>query len=130
MNPALSKARLALRLQALSQWAAILVIGIGSLVILRWVLDISPLKGVLPDLVTMKFNTALCFILSGVALVRLRAGPPRLVLVFSTVVAIIGLLTLIEYLFRWNLGIDQWLVRDIASTQNPYPGRMSPLTAL
>jgi len=124
-NPQLSA-----RVQAGSRLAAYTVIGVGSLVILGWLLDIASLKSVLPDLGTMKFNTALCFILSGVALMRLRAGPPRLVMVVSVLVALIGLLTLIEYLFDWNLGVDQWLVAEAASAQIANPGRMSPVTAL
>jgi PAS domain S-box-containing protein len=96
-----------------------------------WLLDIEVLKSVLPGLVTMKFNTALCFILSGIALVLLRTGPQRVVIGLSTIVTIIGLLTLTEYIFGWNLGLDEWLVHDLpTAVQTSAPGRMSAVTAL
>ena len=77
----------------------------------------------------MKFNTACCFILSSVALMQLR-GRPRLSMLIGVLVALIGLLTIAEYLFNWNPGIDQWLVLDAAGASTAYPGRMSPVTAL
>jgi PAS domain S-box-containing protein len=43
----------------------------------------------------------------------------------------IGLLTLSQYLFNWNLGIDQLVFREIAgAVGTSHPGRMAPNTAL
>ena len=42
-------------------------------------------------------------------------------------VILVGLLTLSEYVFRTNLGIDQLLFKDLA--QLPFPGRMAHITA-
>jgi PAS domain S-box-containing protein len=126
MNDALSNPRLVARLQALSRAAAILVITVGILVIVGWLFNIEILKSVLPGLATMKFNTALCFMLAGVGLLRLEAQP-RVTQVTAVIVILIALLTLTQYLFGWDLGIDQWLVRDSAAIN---PGRMSQITTI
>ena len=85
------------RLQTLSRLAAIIVILIGSLVILGWVFNIALLRTFLPDMTTVKLNTALCFIVSGFVLLRHRTGPSRLMLVCGIFVIAFGLLTLLEY---------------------------------
>jgi PAS domain S-box-containing protein len=51
-----------------SQILALLVIGLGGLVLLGWVLDIQLLKSIFPEWVTMKVNTALGFLLAGSSL--------------------------------------------------------------
>ncbi|WP_242060524.1 methyl-accepting chemotaxis protein [Aerosakkonema funiforme] len=56
------------RLQNLSRKASIAVIAIGCTVILGWMFNIPLFKSVFPALVSMKVNTALCFILAGAAL--------------------------------------------------------------
>lgn len=51
-----------------SKGLAIFVGIAGALVMLGWIFDIGILKSILPGRVTMKFNTAVCFILSGMTL--------------------------------------------------------------
>jgi two-component system sensor kinase FixL len=74
----------------------------------------------------MKFNTALCFVLSGAAL--WSRDRPAVRIGLGVLVALIGALTLGEYLSRADFGIDQLFVRDAANGGKP-PGRMSPATA-
>ena len=129
MDRALFNPRLVSTLQALSRLSAALVIVVGCLVIVGWLFNIAPLTSVLPGLATMKFNTALAFILSGVALLSLQ-GSPRITQLAASLIAAIGLLTITEHLFSWDLGIDQWLVPDhISPSGTVFPGRMSLVAA-
>ncbi|MDQ3812825.1 MAG: PAS domain S-box protein [Armatimonadota bacterium] len=121
--------------KAFARAASVAAILVGFLVLVGWGLDITILKSILPHWVTMKANTALCFILAGVALWLLRMEPvaprPRRVAqVCAAIVALIGFLTLSEYLCGWDLGLDQLLFRDLRPTGTQYPGRMPLLSAL
>lgn len=119
----------------ISQLASLLVMAIGCLVLLGWQLDISLLKSGFPGMSsTMKPNTALCFLLAGCSLRLLQFQRSRLHYRVDRgtagLVIAIGLLTLSQYLFGWDLGIDEWLFRDVVSSTTPYPGRMGVNTAL
>src|SRR5947209_5493873 len=84
----------------------------GGLVLIGWLLDIAPLKSVWPGLVAMKANAALAFVFEGCALWMLGSDPAdpfagrrrRFGQVFASIVVLIGLLTLGEYFFGWDLG--------------------------
>ncbi|MBA3868071.1 MAG: PAS domain S-box protein [Anaerolineae bacterium] len=117
------------RLQMVSRVAATMVIAIGCLVITGWLFNITIFKSILPGLATMKFNTALAFVMAGIGLLVLRTQP-RVTQIVAIVIIVLGLLTISEYLFGWNLGIDQWLIHETASPQNLYPGRISIISAL
>jgi signal transduction histidine kinase len=112
---------------------------VGFLVLIGWIFNITFLKSIFPDLVSMKPNAAVAFILSGLALAVLARRSRQLtveknnrIILFAALgVILIGALTLFEYLFRWDLGIDQLLVREGTYTVNTFmPGRMSPLAAI
>ncbi|MEO8392020.1 MAG: PAS domain S-box protein [Chloroflexota bacterium] len=119
---------LATRIQTLSRRAALLVTVVGSLVIAGWLFDIEIFKTVLPGLVAMKFNTALGFMLAGTGLLSLRRRPD-ITQAAALLILLLGLLTLCEYVFGWDLRIDQGVVPDLLTPLNNYPGRMSPVTA-
>jgi hypothetical protein len=113
---------------------AILSVFTGAVVLIGWAQDIAVIKSIHPDWVAMKANTALCFILIGVAM--LASSPPssvlslRLARLCILLCALIGLLSLSEYLFDWNPGLDQWLfVEPPQTTGTSHPGRMAPDTA-
>ncbi|TAF05081.1 MAG: response regulator [Nostocales cyanobacterium] len=129
---------------------------IGSLVLIGWYFDIDILKHGFPGSpATMKANTALCFLLSGlslwlsqiIAVQRSSLGetegevnninsPRRRVFYlwlsrfFAVTVTGIGLLTIIQYLLGWNFGIDELLFRDLPIVvTTSHPGRMGFNTA-
>jgi len=133
LNPAVLATKLA-------SLATILAIIVGVMVLVGWAFDIAVLKSILPGWVAMKANAAVCFILIGVALWLTarqhsahRTLHPAILLarLCGLLAGLIGLLTLGEYIFGWNPGIDQWLVREAAGAVGTSdPGRMAPETAL
>jgi PAS domain S-box-containing protein len=109
---------------------------VGVLVVGGWVLDISWLKSILPNWAQMKVNTAVCFVLAGAALALQAVEPTaparrRWGRIGAVVVLLVALLTLGEYGFKTNLGIDQLLLmQPTAASSTAYPGRMSPAAAV
>jgi two-component system NtrC family sensor kinase len=78
----------------------------------------------------MQYNAALCVLLGGLGLLALVGERVRLAIVCGLVVAVIGLLTLYEYLFGLNLGLDQFFLQPFTTVRTSHPGRMAPQTAL
>ncbi len=129
-----SNLRLIALFRTISKIAGAIAIFIGALVLVGWLTNSTALKSIFTGLATMKANTALAFILSGLSLLLLTGSgvgkrPLRIAQILASTSALIGLLTLSEYLFNWNLGIDQLLFKDLAGGTSP-PGRMAIATAL
>jgi len=112
---------------ALSGTLAILL---GSIVLTGWAVHSSLLIQVAPNLAPMQRNTAVNFILSGIALLGIVIGRPPLTLIGSAITAAISAGSAFEYLFHTNFGIDELLGVAFIATQSPDHGRMSPTTAL
>ncbi|HEU0293940.1 MAG TPA: ATP-binding protein [Anaerolineales bacterium] len=116
--------------------AANLIVVVASLMVLSgWLLNIPLLKSLLPGLPAMRFNTALSLLLVGISLWLLKdeetdSTKNRLGLILIGLVLLLNLLTLSEYLFGWNLGIDEFFVKDLDSPPELYPGRIAPLAIL
>jgi PAS domain S-box-containing protein len=116
-------------------------IGVGVLSLLGWILGIGVLKSVIPGGVIIKPNAAIALVLCSMSLWLLRsrgASLPsgigkRVGRTLSAFVAVVGLLSLSEHLFGWDLSIDQIFFLDddpweaFGSTR---PGLMAPITAL
>ena len=114
---------------------AILAMLIGLAVLWGWLFGITALKSVLPELVSMKPNPALGLFLAGLILL-LQTLPLNgktilsLKLVSIAAILLIGILTLGEYIYDWNTGIDQLLFHESADTPlTVHQGRMSILAA-
>jgi len=104
---------------------------VGTLVLLGWLFDVPALRTLLPGTNPMVASTAACFILTGVSLGLQRRpagqGARWAARTLALAAAAVGLLKLSEYVFGWNLGIDQTLG---AINPGPFPGEMALLTAI
>ncbi len=124
-----------------SKLACVLSALVGLSVLCGWVLDLPLLRSVIPGAVEMKANTALGLVACAAALwlltsgLAVRAGGRASGLSIglsrwlSVGVAVLGLATLSEYTFDWNLGLDELLFEDNAAAFNQVRGRMSPYSA-
>ncbi len=118
--------------RTIARCGSILLMLLGILVLLGWVFHVGVLTSVLPGRITMKANTAIGFLFLGISLFlstrsRQSRGTQLSCAISASIVISLGLLTLLEYLFHADLGIDQLLFRDVA--QLSYPGRMAHITA-
>ena len=78
----------------------------------------------------MSFNTALAFVLTGVALVALARRRPRAALAAGVFDAVLGAMILAEYALGRSLGIDQLFVKAYLSAPHVVPGRPAVNTAV
>lgn len=102
---------------------------VAFLVLMGWFYNIDSLKTLLPQLASMKFNTAIGFGLLGFGLLLIRQRP-KVSRLLSIVVVTLAILTLCQYALGWELGIDELFVKDTATAIANYPGRMSVVTAI
>lgn len=124
------------RASGLSTGSSLLAIAVGACVLLGWQFKIDPLLRVWPGLASMKANTAAGLVLAGLALWALvpeRIAPLRKGLgqCSAIVAAWIGLLTMAEYAYTIDLGIDQLLFTEPpGDVGTAAPGRMGLNTAV
>jgi diguanylate cyclase (GGDEF)-like protein/PAS domain S-box-containing protein len=115
--------------------SVIVVLAMACLVFYGWAFHISSLMSVFPGLVTMKANTAVGLAFAAISLWLLLPGEsPHLrghfARLLALVVILIGVITLCEYIFVLDFGIDQLLVKDPnGSLGTSSPGRLAPMTA-
>ncbi len=112
---------------------------IGAVVILGWVTHTPILTSLSSVWVAMKVNTALGFVLAGTAILFLLGcdkssessiyrWPAK---ICAITLLLVGGLTVIEYMFSLNLGIDElFLKQEEANLGVAIQGRMSPFTAV
>ena len=123
------------RFKRSSQTISVIVFCLGLIVLVGWIFDVPVLIMLLPKWPTMKVNSAIGFMLVGLALFlvhlehRSRYAAP-LSKVCAAPVALIGLLTLVEFFFNVDLRIDQWLIPESRANFPNTLGRMAPVSAL
>ncbi len=101
---------------------------LGTIVIFGWFTQNLTLLRILPSFDTMRFNTALGFSLAGAGLIASAFKRTQVFRVCGAIVGLIGALTIIEYAFGVDIGIDQLLMKDTISAT--YPGRVGLPTAI
>ena len=107
------------------------VAALGTLVLLGWALDIEQLRRIPPDPIVMLPNTAVGFIMTGIALWLLRRPRAsdtgkRVAQGLAVAVLLLGLVSFIERLSGLSVGIDQLLFADTVAR---YPYRPVGLMA-
>jgi|GEM_PF-3257187 len=123
------------KLKTFSHLSGLFTIAVGLIVIAGWVFNLTALTSFVPSSTSMKGNTALGFILSGVAFVILFKDSfgglnKKTAQFLSLILFTIGILTLAEYIFNQDFGIDQLFYSvDDKVFLNASSGRMSANTA-
>jgi PAS domain S-box-containing protein len=142
MEAALTASRqsvLQARLTSASAVSGVIVLAAGCAVMVGWLFDVTILTSLHPRLVSMKPNTALCFVLIGISLWLARRNGGRLPdrsqqwirRIAAGIVCLMGAATLVEYGFGYSLGIDQWLIAEPpGAVATAYAGRMAVNTAI
>ncbi len=101
------------------------MLGLAALVLLGWAFDLRGLQSFVPESAGMKANSAVAALLAAVALLRRNH---RDLPFLSIAVFLIGALTLSEYAWGTNFGIDEFFFRDTSFIF--YPGRISQYTSI
>lgn len=116
-----------MRRGAVAAFAAVLLL--SGAVVLAWHLHWRAPIQLVPDSVPMPYNTALCLAVSSAAYL-LHAGRRRIAATAAAAsVALLGGLSLAQYLSYSDFGIDQLFMRDYLRPFALHPGRMSPVAA-
>jgi len=124
------------RLRLFCNASCMAAIVVGCLVLCSWIFHIERLRPAFLGSASIEVNTSLCLIFLGVSLWMLLPDPPRKAhrywgLFFGALVASIGAITMIEYVFGLDMRISQLLLReDIGVIATRFPGRMPPITAM
>jgi len=127
------------RLSVFASVVSAFSIAVGLSGLAGWKFHVLALTTWGADPVTMKANTAFGFVLVGVSLWLLRKkGAPSVAWLrkaagnsVAALAGLLGALSMMEGILRWNFGIDQLLVVAPPGLQadSPAPGLMSPITA-
>ncbi len=123
-------------LKHFSKISSILIAIFGFLMLLGWVFNISIFESPGPNFSTVKSDLALCFVLIGLSLFLIQTKiinkhNQKIINILAVIVVLIGVLTLIEYIFSFNLGIDQIMFKEApGAIDTLYPNRMEFIAAL
>jgi signal transduction histidine kinase len=111
------------------------VILCGALVLVGWAGNIAVLKSVIPGFISMKANTAVGLMTLSLASLLLShqssSFQKNLGLLLAALIFLLAILTLCEYLFTKDFGIDEFLFLDPDAMKTRWPpGRFAPITGV
>jgi len=115
------------------QFTAICTIALGTIVIAGWLFNIQLLTTIIPGYVSMKFNTALLFVLTGFILYTIATQKwNQARQVSSLVLLLTGSCTFFQSVLDLNIGIDEFFMKDrfIMEKGTVVPGRMAQGSSL
>jgi PAS domain S-box-containing protein len=118
-------------------FCSVLSITFGLWVLAGRVFHLQALNNILPVQVVVEANGAICFVLIGLSLWAARKEQPTVFFwklagkVAAAIAYVVGLLSLLEFVFGWDLGIDQLLftARSEDLLGSVRPGLMPPIAA-
>lgn len=117
----------------LVRYAALFSLAVAVITLLGWIFDITFFKSIKSSWAAIRANTSIAFIFASIALLftcsmsRLHWFISKFA---SLIVLLIGGITVAEYVFNWNSGIDELLFKDNTTVGTGVPGRMSPFAAI
>ena len=103
---------------------------LGSVVIFGWYAKLPLLIQLNPSFVPMQYNTALGLTLCGLCLILNSLQLNRPQAVFASLLFLLGSVTLSQYLFKIDTGLDQLFMDHYITVKTSHPGRMAPNTAI
>ncbi|WP_438749618.1 sensor histidine kinase [Pararhizobium sp. O133] len=115
--------------ERLGLFAGGLSIAVSLAIMSLWLMRPDALAKAAPLLFAMQFNTALSFLLTGIAYSLLFSGMPRQAMLPALLTATFTALILCQHLFLVDFGIDRFFVTPFFTTNTAHPGRMAPNTA-
>ncbi len=121
------------RLRQFGVWSPALAIVSSICVVLGWTFNLPILTVWLPSYAINRITGSFVALLLDFGIVALYLAPQRraIVRIFSAIAIVVSVLSLIEYAFPIDFGIDQPLHAVIArGPEDSTPGRMSPNGAL
>lgn len=124
--------RLVRNLKTTSKICAFFVLLIGLTATVGWQFDVSAFKRIFPSLPVIAPNTSVFLIIIALLLLvssfrKKGSAAKHVIMIFSGLISLLGLLTFLEYLTNLNLGVDQLF---FASKMGASIVRMSPQSAL
>jgi PAS domain S-box-containing protein len=121
------------RLALVSLLVAAVVGVIALTVLLGWAANIPALTSWVPGSVATKVNALICLLSLSIALALVASDPRKrhpVAVLLALLVTLVAVATIAEHLFGFNLGIDEFFVKDQASAASPHPGRFAIQTGL
>ena len=105
---------------------------VGFSIFMGWIFNIHALKTSFLSDNTLKLNSSICLVLiCACFLLIFNNKKYKIIKYLGLILILFALLTVSQNIFKYNVGIDQFLVLDlenILKTQS-FPGRPSPLTS-
>lgn len=104
---------------------------LGAELIVGWLLHIEAMVRILPASNSVSFNTALFFLLAGLALACDDSRPSALIRLAAGGILVVGTcLIFYEDVFDTGLGLDWETLHRVVLDGSPRPGRVAPNTCL